>query len=95
MISTLNSSLILAQAFEIKKKTQPKDESTKTYIQRFNKEMFKLERVLEFIATRVLINRVYNYYLWERLYTLLKQNLFNIKHTMENYIKVKKASPTR
>ena len=91
----LSSKLIFYFSTSIQaKKAQWEDESIRVYIQRFNEEMFNMER-LELIAIEVLINRVYNYYLWERLYTLPKQNLFSIKHAMGNYIKVKKASLTR
>jgi hypothetical protein len=65
------------------------------YLQRFNKKILNIERLLELIITETLINGVYNYSLWEMLYTLPHKNLFSIKHAMENYIMVEEASVIR
>ena len=58
-------------------------------------ENLNMERLIEPIAIKVLINGVYNYFLWKRLYALSNWNLLDIKHTMKNYIRVEEASMTR
>jgi hypothetical protein len=57
--------------------------------------MLSMQNLLEPITTEALINEVYNYFLWERLYIVPEKNLLSIKNTMENYIRVKEASVTR
>jgi hypothetical protein len=42
-----------------------------------------------------MINGIYNYSLWKYLYTLTTKNLINVKHTIENYIRVEEVSMTR
>lgn len=42
--------------------------------------------MLESITTRALISGVYNYLLWELLYTLHDKTLINMKQMMENYV---------
>jgi hypothetical protein len=37
----------------------------------FNEEMLSVKKLLEHIMTKALISGVYEYSLWERLYTLL------------------------
>jgi hypothetical protein len=58
-------------------------------------ENLNMERLIEPIAIKVLINGVYNYFLWKRLYALSNWNLLDIKHTMKNYIRVEEASIIR
>jgi hypothetical protein len=40
--------------------------------------MLSIKDLLESIATKALINRIYNYSLWERLYTLPDKNLLGV-----------------
>jgi hypothetical protein len=54
--------------------------------------MVSVENLIELIATKVLISGVYNYSLYERLYTLPGQTLLNVKQVMENHIRVDKIS---
>jgi len=51
--------------------------------------------MLELIAIKTLMHGVYNYSLWERLYTLSDKNLLIIKHVMNNYNWLEEASVTR
>jgi hypothetical protein len=57
--------------------------------------MRSVEDLFEPIATEALINEVYNYSLWQRLYILPDKSLLSVKHVMKNYIKVEEASITR
>jgi hypothetical protein len=45
-----------------------------------------MKNLPESIITKALISRVYNYYLWENLYTLHDKTLINVKQVVENYI---------
>jgi len=40
--------------------------------------MLSMKDLLESIATKALINRIYNYSLWKRLYTLPDKNLLGV-----------------
>lgn len=53
--------------------TQGDDESTSAYLQRFNEEMLSVENLIELIATKALINGIYNCLLQERLDTLTEK----------------------
>jgi hypothetical protein len=57
--------------------------------------MASVENLIELIATKSLISGVYNYSLYERLYTLPCRTLLNVKQVMENHIRVDKISMTK
>lgn len=57
--------------------------------------MLSIEDLFEPIVTKALINEVYNYSLWQRLYILPDKSLLNVKHVMKNYIREEEASITR
>ena len=57
--------------------------------------MLNIERLLEPIASKALINKVYKYSLYERMYLLPVKNPINIKHVIENYIMVEKVIFTK
>ena len=48
--------------------------------------MLSMKNLPESIITKALISRVYNYYLWENLYTLHDKTLINVKQVVENHI---------
>lgn len=54
--------------------------------------MLSVLNLLEPIAIETFINKVYNYFLWEKLYTLYDKNIISIKHSMKNYISVEEVS---
>jgi hypothetical protein len=57
--------------------------------------MLNMENLFEPITIKALINRIYNYCLWERLCTFPNKNIISVKHTMKSYIRVEKASMTK
>jgi hypothetical protein len=54
-----------------------------------------MENILKTIATETLISGVYNYFLWEHLYTLHDITLINIKRVMKNHIQAEEANMTK
>jgi len=54
-----------------------------------------MERLFEPIATKPLISGVYNYSFWVKLYTIIDKDLLEVKHAIENHIRVEKASVTK
>jgi hypothetical protein len=54
--------------------------------------MLNVENLFEPIAIKAMINRIYNYSLWERLYTFSNKNILSVKHAMKSYIRVEKDS---
>jgi len=57
--------------------------------------MLNVENLFEPIAIKAMINRIYNYSLWERLYTFSNKNILSVKHTMKSYIRVEKDNLTK
>jgi hypothetical protein len=57
--------------------------------------MLNVENLLKLIATEILINEVYNYFLYKLLYNLPNKNQYNIKQTIGNHIEVEETSVTR
>jgi len=50
----------------------------------FNEKMLNMERLLELIFIEALINKIYNYSLWERLYTLPDKTLLSVEKLYQN-----------
>lgn len=46
--------------------------------------MLNMERLLELIFIEALINKIYNYLLWERLYTFPDKTLLNVEKVHQN-----------
>lgn len=68
MIFMLSLSLVSTLVFQLKRaqltsflSPRFENKSTRAYLRRFDEEMLNLEDLLESIATKVLINGVYNY----------------------------------
>jgi hypothetical protein len=57
--------------------------------------MLNVENLFEPIAIKAMINRIYNYSLWERLYTFSNKNILSVKHAMKSYIRVEKNNLTK
>jgi hypothetical protein len=58
--------------------------------------MLSVENLLKPITIKTLISRLYNYPLWGRLYIFPDKNLYDIKYSMENFIREKnKCDQTR
>jgi len=74
--------------------TQWDDENTREYLHIFNEKILRTKDLLESITIKALINRVRNYFLWERLYIPPNKNLLSVKYLMKNYIRVEEASIT-
>ena len=68
------------------------DESTITYLKRFNEEMLKVENLIKSVAFKALISGVKEKALWKKLYALSDRRLLKVKQAMKNYIQVEKES---
>ena len=55
--------------------TQQEIESTWIYLKRFNKEMFKVEELLELVTLKALIREVREHVIRRKLYVLLDKSL--------------------
>jgi hypothetical protein len=54
-----------------------------------------VKNLFKTIIIKVLINGVYNYLSWERLYTLPNMTLLNVKQVMKNHIQVEEENATK
>lgn len=57
--------------------------------------MLKMKRLLESVASKVLISEVKEHTLGRELYALLDKSLFKMKRVIENHIWVEEASVLR
>jgi hypothetical protein len=64
-------------------------------LKRFNKEMFKVNKLIDLVALKALISGVKEHYLWKNLYALLGRSLLKVKQAMKNHIWVEEASMLR
>ena len=71
--------------------TQQEIKSTRIYLKRFNKEMFKVEELLELVTLKALIREVREHAIRRKLYALLDKSLLKLKQVMENHIWVEEV----
>jgi len=71
--------------------TQQEIKSTQIYLKRFNKEMFKVEELLELVTLKALIREVREHAIRRKLYALLDKSLLKLKQVMENHIWVEEV----
>jgi len=74
---------------------QGEKESTQAYLRRFNKEMLRVEDLLEPIACEALIKGVRSEELWKQLHPVQNRTLLRVKHMIESHIRVKEALTAR